>query len=268
MEAYNRFNKTVFIWQRGLMKAFGHDIFVENFRLNFISYFWYTLLVECIVSEIYTMIYYEPLKKIFSTIFALTSLQVLIILCTLVIIKKTNSLAFQILVKLYHVQYFRELQKIVFFIRKIFEIHITTKSPERIEFLGNFARIIEYLFIGMCFLYMNTIFVFYPYPAYMYFLKNEVVPLLDLYVPGIDETTYLGYWILFVYHNFIVFGAMLGLLAADFILVMAMISSLIFAKLIWFEVQQLHFELKESEPMATVINRFVNILRMHQEFCE
>lgn len=149
------------------------------------------------------------------------------------------------------------------FIRNMYKIHITTESPERVEYFKKCTLYTEYLFKGMTILYILSSFSFFIYPLYMYFFENEIVPILPIYLPGIDENTRNGFIILTTFQGSAFFMVLFGLLG--FIIVIFVSSPLIFAKIIWFEVQQIHCDLKEDEPPIVIKYRFRNILLLHQQ---
>lgn len=76
MEAYNRFNKVVYEWERALCKFIGHDILAEEFRLNAISFLLYLIILSAITSHIYTMIYFEDVARIFAFLCIILIVQV------------------------------------------------------------------------------------------------------------------------------------------------------------------------------------------------
>lgn len=168
---------------------------------------------------------------------------------------------------MYHVHYADELQRIYHTIRKLYKTHITNESRERIEYFRMFAFITETLFKLMTTVYMLSGFLFFPYPLYMYYMKNEIVPLMNLYIPYIDVKTFTGYISLAASHIFYIFSATFGISACDFSMSIAIISPIIFSKLISIDLQQLNVDLKENVSVVNVRSRFRNIL-MHQELDE
>lgn len=158
-----------------------------------------------------------------------------------------------------------DLQWIIRFVQKLYKIHIKTKSKDRLEYFNKFALFTEIFFKIMSTLYLLSVFTFFPYPAYMYFFKHEVVTMIPLYAPFIDESQPAGYIALGALHIMLFFFATLGILACDFFMAIIIISTLIFAKLISLELEQIDIDqpLKNSELL--VRGRFRNVLIMHQE---
>lgn len=165
-------------------------------------------------------------------------------------------------------RYVEELQWIFHFIRRMFKIHITHVTGERIEYFRWFAFISETMFKTMTMVYVSSVFMFIPYPLYKYYTKHEFVPMMDLYLPGIDETTYTGYMILTTFHlSIFVFGT-LGVSSSDFCHAIMILSPLINSKLISLDLHQINVDLKEKQPMTLIKSRFRNTLLMHQELDE
>lgn len=104
------------------------------------------------------------------------------------------------------------------------------------------------------------------YPVFVYFTQNKIVPIIPLYVPIINEKTTVGFVILTIYHILLIFLASVA--ATDFFLALVIVSSIIFAKLISLELQQIHADFNENDTTLARKCRFRNILRMLKEMCE
>lgn len=76
MDAYNRFNRCIFEWERVLLKVVGHDFLGGKFEKNLMTFFLYGIIAFTGFMIVYTMIFYDPLAKIFSLLFSLIALQV------------------------------------------------------------------------------------------------------------------------------------------------------------------------------------------------
>lgn len=172
------------------------------------------------------------------------------------------------MVKIYHIRYADEMQWSFRSIQNFFEIHSKTKSPERVEYFSKFALVIEILFKVMTIVYTLTVFMFFPYPIYTYFYKNEVVPILPVILPFIDYSTPVGYIFLSVFQTLTSLFCTLGYLAFDYFVTVITLSSLIFAKLISLEIEQMCAELELKKSEMTTIGRFRNVLLMHKEMLE
>lgn len=76
MDAYNRFNRCLFEWERALLRLLGHDFMGEKFERNIMTFFIYTLLLVAFLAMFYTFAFYSGLEKIFSVLFFLIAIQV------------------------------------------------------------------------------------------------------------------------------------------------------------------------------------------------
>lgn len=99
----------------------------------------------------------------------------------------------------------------------------------------------------------------------MYFFEHEVVPIIPVFVPFIDETQLTGYIILGVFHITLLVLGILGVLACDFFMAIIIISTLIFAKLTSMELEQIDIDQQIEDPEISIRGRFKNVLLMHQE---
>lgn len=154
------------------------------------------------------------------------------------------------------------------FIRNLYKIHITTESPTRLAYFKKCALYTEYLFIGMAALYVSAVCSFLLYPFYMYAFENEIVPIIPIYLPGIDENTRNGFIILSSFHISAYFMVISGVFAYDFLITILTVSPLICAKLIWFEMEQLKCDLEGDESPIVIKYHFRNILLLHQQMGE
>lgn len=171
----------------------------------------------------------------------------------------------QCVVKLYHIRYVEDFQWLIYFVQNLYEIHIKTKSKERQAYFRKFSFYTEVLFKILLTLYVLSVFTFLPYPIYMYLFKNEVVTLFPLYMPGVDETSFLGYIFLSSFQFVSLFLATLGVCGCDFIVALIIVSTLIFSKIISLEMQEIENDFLEKNAVAIVRGRFRNIILMHQE---
>lgn len=169
------------------------------------------------------------------------------------------------LIKVYHIRYVDDLQWMLRFVQYMYKIHVKTESAERLRYFNNFAWVTEYLFIVMSTSYLLSVFTFFPYPVYVYLFQGEVVTIVPVYLPYLDHTQFADYCILSSFHiSLIVFGT-LGILACDFFMAVIIVSTLIFAKLISLELEQVNCDCEQKHGESIVKGRLRNILLMHQE---
>lgn len=74
--AYQKFYTAIFKWNRKLLDAVGHDIYAEDFQLNWRSCILYLVLIFCEVFVIYTMIYYDGPTRVICIFYFSLCLQV------------------------------------------------------------------------------------------------------------------------------------------------------------------------------------------------
>lgn len=127
--------------------------------------------------------------------------------------------------------------------------------------------LMEILFKVVLFAYFLPFFAFLAYPILVYLTTGQVVPILPVYLPMIDDTTYVGLLINTAFHLSLMVVAAVGFTAMDYFIAVGITSSLIFAKLISLDLQQINFDLIDSE-MMTAKARFWNVLLMHREMSE
>lgn len=156
----------------------------------------------------------------------------------------------------------------VLYILNIYKENGTSKKLKRIELFATYAMITEYVIkIGTC-LYALSLLAYFLNPIYMYLFKNEIEPLIPVYLPLINSNTINGYLILFAYHILVMISAFFGSSAVDFLFTGIIVNAPILAALINDDVD----DLNEILSKKTTINanmarqRLQNILLMHQEF--
>lgn len=279
MEAYNRYNKCVYEWNRYLFRFVGHDVIVGTFKRNAMSYFVYILAVVLIVTEVYTLFNYDDLfVRVFCVHISLYTVQVriwklfhfnLFFFKSQISNKKCIAFEiFQALTKLFSMHYVEDIQWLLSFIQNFYKVHITTKSVERAAYFRKFALAIEYIFLFIMFFYTSTVASAFMFPVLVYFTKHELIPLIPLFIPGIDEKTTIGYIALWIYHTILELVALFGVMALDFVLVVVILSTLMFSKLISWEMDEIHRQLQEKNSALAVKVRFRNILLMHHSIFE
>lgn len=183
---------------------------------------------------------------------------------------QTNVLNFsQALMKLLNSRYAKDFYWTISLIQDIYTCHSKTKSREISEYFEKFASFTELLFKLMLGGFGISPFAFILYPVYMYFVNDELITIIPLYLPGIDETTVVGFIILNLYLLLISIIGSICLSALEFLMAIIIISSLIFAKIVSSELQQINTDLQDDDcGMLAMIGRFRNIFLMHQQMGE
>lgn len=65
MEAYNRFTKCIYVWERSVLKLMGHDLLDVELKRTPMTFIIYGTIFGGIIMETYTFIYYGTFEKIF-----------------------------------------------------------------------------------------------------------------------------------------------------------------------------------------------------------
>lgn len=87
---------------------------------------------------------------------------------------------------------FKNLQWVTQFLLHIYKVHITTQSIERKKYFQQFSQFTELLFKALILMYAGSTCMFFVFPIYVYFSKKELIPMLPLFAPGLDEKTTIG----------------------------------------------------------------------------
>lgn len=171
--------------------------------------------------------------------------------------------------KLRNSKYAEHFHWTISLIHDLYKIHSNTKSRDLAEYFDKFACFTEILFKLMMVGFVVSAFVFMLYPIYMYFVEGELIPIIPLYLPFLDEKTIIGFILLNLYLLVVTALGVISFSAIEFLMAIIIISSLIFAKLISIQLQNINIDLQDDDcVMLTVIGRFRNIFLMHQEMGE
>lgn len=156
--------------------------------------------------------------------------------------------------------------KAISFIERLFREHIKTESRARLLLFNRFALYSDLMVkLGMA-AYIGSALLLLPYPIYMYFFENQKVPVLSLYIPGIDEETDFGFWLLNSINFPITILATFAMSATDIFYALIICNIPIMARLIEDEIIQLNEIIAVTENGDLPwIHRFRNILMMHRE---
>lgn len=170
---------------------------------------------------------------------------------------------------MYNVRYFRDFLHKLWFIKHLFKSNINAKSKKRQQLFERFAFYNDFVLKCALVLYIGASLSFFPYPMYMYVFERKFVPLILIYIPGIDETTIMGYLTLDAAQIVLLFVSVVGMSSCDVMYAMLIINIPIFARLIEDEINALNDVLMENVTNAQHWkHRFINILAMHQEMAE
>lgn len=170
------------------------------------------------------------------------------------------------MVKLYNGQYAEDFLWAARFILDIYKANINNESRDHIEYFHRFSFVIEFIFKALVICGILTCFTFISYIFIMYVFENELVVFVPHYVPYFDETTPIGYAITTTYVLSLLFVFMLIYVAVEIFVVILIVSSHIFTKLISSEINQINVDLEqEKRKMLLIVGRLINVFLMHQE---
>lgn len=116
-------------------------------------------------------------------------------------------------------------------------------------------------FLAGCFYLLN--------PIYLYYAKNEIVPLLPLYMPFIDETTRTGFILLTAIHLGFLFIAVVASASSDLWFAMVAVNFFVPANIFYDDVRVLNDILGEEKVNIRLAKaKLLNVLFIHRETCE
>lgn len=76
MDAYAKFNRCIYEWERKLLRLIGHDFLDGTFKPNVIAILVYLLIFIALIGIINTIIYYDVPSKLFCILCLILLLQV------------------------------------------------------------------------------------------------------------------------------------------------------------------------------------------------
>lgn len=97
-----------------------------------------------------------------------------------------NSILFQIITKIFSINYDEKIRWMVNFILEIYKQNIPSKNPKRIEVLHFYSMFTEFR-IGIC-LYALSVLGYFANPVYAYYYEGKIETVLPLYIPTIDPS--------------------------------------------------------------------------------
>lgn len=169
--------------------------------------------------------------------------------------------------KIVNTRFFLEMLWMVDFILAIYKRNTPSENPTRIELFHFYSLLGEYVLKGGFVCYVLAAMGYFVYPAYMYFFEGEIVTVLPLYIPTVDNETFKGYLIATSFHCLVIVLCFFGTTGNDFLFALIIINSPMMAALVKDEVNTLNAGLtKKTLSRADVFQRQRNILKMHSEY--
>lgn len=171
--------------------------------------------------------------------------------------------------KLYTFRYVDEYEWLLNSVRDLFKLHDKSKSRDRIEIFQKFSIFAEILFKFTIGMYITGCIVIFMFTVHVYLTTGEMIPVIPIFIPGIDATTPIGYTIHTIFHIILMIFVAFGFASLDFLIAILITSSLIFSKLIAIDFKQINPDLSDkNKKMIDAIGRFRNVLLMHREMGE
>lgn len=116
-------------------------------------------------------------------------------------------------------------------------------------------------------MYSVSLFTYYLFPLYVYVTENELIPIVDLYLPGVDETTTAGYFAYLIFHMILTSFGFIGSCCSDFLFTMMIINVPFMANILSENFDELNEILRDKEhDRLHVKMKFRNILLIHKEY--
>lgn len=165
---------------------------------------------------------------------------------------------------MYNARYSLDFLKMISFVKHLFKLHIKSKSPQRLDLFRRFAVYNDMTVkLGVLLFFIGGL-TFFIFPIYKYFFDNQLVPMMLIFIPGIDHSTTKGFIILSIIHCFLAALGIIALSSCDVFYALMICNVPIMGRLIEDEVNQLNQSLTDSESVESIY-RFRNVLLMHQE---
>lgn len=173
------------------------------------------------------------------------------------------------MMKMYSVKYGRIIVDLMNNIIDIYAANAKAPSRNRLKLIQKYAIITEIVIKGGITVYTFAGLFYLINPFYSYYWRNELVPLIPLYLPYIDENTTIGFSFLTAMHAIYLFLAVIGTACTDFMFVMMVVNMPLLSNIFRDNINELNGILREenvNEPLAKA--KFKNILLLHREFTE
>lgn len=151
----------------------------------------------------------------------------------------------------------------------IFEANSKNVSSNRVILAQQFATLTEWIFKGGSTVYLLAGMSYFLNPLYSYFWLNEIVPILPVYMPFIDENTMEGFIGLTLMHLSLLVLAVAASAGVDFMFISLIFNMLFFARIFTDNVDELNDTLREDQvDRIQAKAKLTNILLIHREFIE
>lgn len=173
------------------------------------------------------------------------------------------------MMKMYSVKYGKMVVDLMNKLVDIYTANSKTTSRNRSIVIQKFATITKIVIKGGLTLYVLAGCFYLLNPLYSYHWRNEIVPLVPLYMPFIDENTTIGFTILTSIHLVFLALAVIGSACTDFMFVMIIVNMPLLSSIFSDNIGELNAILREETVDESLVKtKFKNILLLHREFME
>lgn len=166
-------------------------------------------------------------------------------------------------------KYGRQIAGMADFIIDVYKQNTVAVSPHRYSIFERFVKYCELIFkVGLA-LYILSISLYFIDPMYKYLFENQIVTLLPVYLPKIDEKSNIGYAFYLILHLLMLIFAALASAGSDFIFMMIIANVPALANIFEDSTHDLNRELlKDKDGFLMSRYKFRNILLLHKEIYE
>lgn len=249
MEPVDIFHRTFYVYIYQFEKLCGADIIDPGFRLHKWTYFWMTLNTSFTLCSFYTLFAYEVVVKW---------------KCLSCI-----GIAIQGLVKYGAVLYnATNIRHNVEFLHTIYKVN-NNPHTKNYTTMKKYAKISMFVVVIGSMLVCSSCALFVPFTKLENYISNKRNPLLQGYLPFVDSTSDVGYFVLYVYHLLLLFLAATGTTAVDVLLTLFVLHLWPMSEII----QNMSDSLNECvldrrNRNSPEMDRFFrNFILVHKEYC-
>lgn len=151
----------------------------------------------------------------------------------------------------------------------VYEANSNNVSSKRAILAHQLSTICEWIFKCGLALYACAGMFYLVNPLYSYFWLNEIVPVMPIFMPFIDENTQTGFVQLTIIHLVFITTSVIGSGASDFMFILLIFNMIFLARILTDNANELNAILRKDKVDRRVAKaKLVNILLMHREIFE
>lgn len=160
---------------------------------------------------------------------------------------------------------FKLLNKVI----AVYEANAKNKSSARLMLMQRFATFSEVMVIVGVVAYSLAGMFYCINPIYLFYTKNEIIPIMPMFWPIFDETTTFGFSALMISHIIYIVLSIIGIGTIDLLFIMLLLNIPVFVTILRDNINDLN-ELLRAETVngLRVRAKLTNILLLHREIWE